>query len=179
MIWLIALVAFILFWLLRALFYHLKANKISSLWKTYKDFIQHKPNSLIRNKALIIDLFREAKVPDFTIPQYEVINPSRGLRHELSGFDHIHINRHDVNSIFHMKFDEAQGVFEQKKRDSFNPFTWVLTLIFLPKNIIQYIAPNSNASAGWIQLLQVLYWISMVLIGLHNARIINLLYWFS
>lgn len=177
--WLIALGAFIPFWLLRAWYFHNKLTQTKKYHKIYQDYISEQPEgfNFSRHKPAIIELFKKANLKDFVVSKMEPAGYGMMKTFNIKGFDNIHYGDYEVTQNVLLKFQEAIGVFEQKRKESFSPFFWIESIVFLPKNMINYISPGST-EGGLTKVLQLIFWISMVLLGLHNAQMIDLKNWF-
>lgn len=101
----------------------------------------------------------------------EVVTPTQAYKHSLSGWDNINSNRLDVIGHIKKLFEEAIGVFRFRMKQSFSPFFWIEFILTIPKLILSYL--NIQAPDTLVKVIQIIYWVLMVLIGLHSAQIFS------
>ncbi len=76
---------------------------------------------------------------------------------KYSMIDNIFTNNEDVFTWYQFAFLEARGVYRSRMKDSFKLSYWIKLIIFLPKNIIQYL--GLNAETIFTKIFQLIYWI--------------------
>jgi len=163
---------FILFWLLRALFYFLRLKEITKLKEVYHNYLHNNNYDFAQSKPRIIELFKLADLNDFVVPHIERVSYTQRLQTTLHGFSNMTSNREDivVNTI--LKFEEAIGIFRHRMQQSYSPFYWFEFIFKLPTKILSYIdvaLPNPL-----LNLIQIIYWICMITFGLIKSNIVNL-----
>jgi len=173
--WIIGIGTFILFWLLRAWYFHNKLQQTKKYRQIFVEYVNSNANvgNISRHKSAIISLFEQAGIKDFVVSKMQPAGLGYVQTFDLKGFDNIHLIDFQVATNIQTKFDEAIGSFDHKMKQSFNPFFWIESIIYLPKNMINYIAPNSS-NGGFIKVLQIIFWIAMILFGLHNTNLIDI-----
>jgi len=170
--WIIAIGVFIGFFLLRGLFYFFKLKALKKHREQYFNYLNREENTFLRSKPIVKNLFEEAGIKNFSVPEYEQVAPSQVLRHSISGFDNLQFARQDVIEIVKIKFEEAFGIFDHKMKQSLNPFFWFLFIIKLPTYIFQFI--NVPISKGFMNFMQLIYWGVMIFSALYSVGIIKL-----
>jgi len=170
--WLIIGVSFIAFWLLRALYYFLRLKEIIKLKDVYHNYLHNNNYDFAQSKPRIIELFKLADLRDFNVLHIEHISYTQGLRTNLSGFANITSNREDVVTSIKIKFEEAIGTFRQRMKQSFSPFFWIEFILNFPQKLLAYL--NISAPDSMLKIIQLIYWLFMILIGLHSSQLIDL-----
>jgi len=170
--WLILAVIFILFWLLRALFYFLRLKEITKLKEVYHQYLHNNNYDFAQSKPRIIELFKLADLNDFTVLHIEHLSYSQGLRTNISGFSNITAYREDIVSNIKLKFEEAIGIFRHRMHQSYSPFYWLEFIFKLPTKIFSYI--DVSLPNPLLNVIQIIYWICMITFGLIKSNILNL-----
>jgi hypothetical protein len=63
-------------------------------------------------------------------------------------------------------FFEAQGVYWHRAWCSFNPLYWIQTILYLPREVIEYVGlPTEHWTT---KVFQLIYWVGSVILALHK-----------
>jgi len=169
--WIIAIGVFVGFFLLRGLFYFFKLKALKKHKEQYFNYLNREENTFLRSKPIVKNLFEEAGLKNFSVPEYEQVHLTQVLRHSLSGFENMQSARQDIVGVIKIKFEEAIGIFEHKMKQSIDPFFWFQFIIKLPTYIFEFV--NVPISKGFMNFMQMIYWVVMIFFTLHTAGIIQ------
>lgn len=122
----------------------------------YFDFLKQKDTNLSTYKRSIVNLFKRAGVKDSYIPTVNAVGYGQIASFNASIFANFPNLFKDHVSITLNMFDEAIGVYRSRIFETFNPFFWVECIIFLPKNILQYLGIDSEKVI--VKIFQVIWW---------------------
>jgi hypothetical protein len=176
MLWLKFIFFFLLFWLIRYLYYRNKLHSINAIFKEYILYIAKKDNSFIEKKNSAISLLKEAGLKNFSFPYISYPTPYHFQKNDLDGFENLQYGEADFVGTVQLKFQEAIGVFKSKMNQSYNPYFWLEFMLKLPEKTLLYLSPTVNES--FIKVIQVFYWLVSILIGLNAVKLIDLNQWF-
>ena len=176
--WYQYLIAFISFWLLRAIYYFFKVRDTNKYYKIYDNWIRTDESELIIGKHIfaIKKLFQDAGLKDFILSRIEPTGFGYTKSYNMKGFNNIHLNDPELINKILFKFEEAKGVYSYKMKQSFNPLFWVEFILKLPEQTFSYL--NFDIADSKMKIIQLLYWIAMVIIGLHAGKVIDISSWF-
>jgi hypothetical protein len=130
--------------------------KILRLRKIYYDFLNRKNTKITTYKRDVINLFKKAGINDLYMPAAQ--NAGYGLiaTFTSSAFTNFPSLLQDNVSAILTMFDEAIGVYRGRIFETFNPLYWVNCIIFLPKNIFQYLGVGSEKIIT--KIFQIAWW---------------------
>jgi len=83
--------------------------------------------------------------------------------------DNLDSRRADIVSSAISLINQTVGVFRMRMWESLSPRYWIETVIFLPKNLVQYLGGKPDGI--YTKLLQILYWILTPLFLTFRANI--------
>lgn len=162
------LIMFLLIVLYRISFNLSKLFRTKKLLKIFITITHDKvDNRVYETKNEVIELFLSAGIKDAFIPVAE----RRGsviTTYTASLFNAYPTNRVDFFSHYITMFDETIGTFKHRIFETFNPFFWINFVLFLPKNIIDYLGLNTNTV--FVKILNLIFWICTFLLGLFQSE---------
>lgn len=171
--WIIASLSYIGIVLLRGLISFIKFRTLSFYHEKYHQYIDDPDNSFHQYKQQIISLFKNAGIEDFVIPRLTNAGYGHVRKDNLSGFRNLTLLDGDFVPQIERIFNEAKGVFKHRAKQSINPIFWIEFLITLPQHALGYFDVNPKNTFG--KVLQVLYWITAILVGLQNLGWIKII----
>ncbi len=105
-------------------------------------------------------LIKKAGVEDQVLSFMEPAGLGFAQQKRISVLDNISANSREIQSRVMDAFYRAEGVFESRRRDAYNPFFWTETIIYLPSNILSYIGlPRISV---WARVANVIGWVATV-----------------
>lgn len=136
-------------------------------------FVNGKNDQMTQKRTLFKKLINRADIKDAFLPT--VANMGYG---QLASYKASVIDNFPNLQVDHVKtsldmMDDAIGVFRSRCFETFNPFFWIETLIFLPKSIFSYL--GVKAESIFIKLFQLIYWLLLPLIYFFRESINNLI----
>lgn len=165
------LITFILFIILRSIFYYSKFRRTKKFKSIYLDYFDKRDFEFLQHKPQILSLFQEAKVQDFSFFHTEDVGYGNLARTELSGFDNIAFLRKDITIIFRGKFEEAIGYYYFNFRQSFSLIFWIEFVLKFPEKFFSFIQiklPNSI-----LKIIQILFWSAGLFTFLDKFKLID------
>lgn len=148
--------------------------RINTLYRYYYSLCSPNTNPKVwETKQETIDLFKIAKIKDTSIPVSQKTGYGYISTFNASLFDNYPNNRSNFASHYFSMFDEAKGVFKHRIFECFNPFYWIDLIIFLPKNILNYIGVSPEVRSTKILniILTSIYWIFGIFVAILQDEI--------
>lgn len=135
----------------------------------FDDFINGESNEIYSHKNHALELFKKANINDYSIP----ITQYTGFDYVSSGQASIFKNfptndSRFINPIISV-FKNAIGIYKGRIIECFNPLYWINCIIFLPKNLLNYI--NISAESIITKIFQLLYWLIGIAATLFSSDI--------
>ena len=155
----------------------IKWKRCEKLSKMHIAWLADECDSFPQYKGEIKKLLKNANISDSYIPMSQHL----GLGQISNGNASVYLNFPSriipIASSLSNKFDEAIGTYRNRVFESFNPIYWIETLIFLPKNLLQYIGLDSEKVAFKLCniLLTFIWWILGVLLLFFKPQINDLI----
>lgn len=133
-------------------------------FETYKAFLGDPKWEFWQIQPQIVKLLKEAGVEDSFVTVvkpvgYNQISTNTGV----SVLSNIGNSRADVVSLSQAMFHKAIGTYRSRMLDAINPIYWIEFLIFLPKNIFQYV--GASPESGLVKSVQIVYWFIAAIVG--------------
>lgn len=139
----------------------------------YKRWCRDPYWKFVENKQTVISLFKDAGLHDSHIPVAEPIGYSLVQPGMVSLFENFPNNSPNMTKFTITMFHEAIGVYKHRMIDAINPMYWISSIIFLPKNILIGIGVKPENIS--IKILQFLYWLAAIILGLYIEEIKKIL----
>ena len=148
--------------------------RINTLYKYYFSLCSPNTNPKVwETKQETINLFKIAGIKDTFIPVSQKMGHGYIGSFKASLFDNYPTNRSNFASHYFSMFDEAKGVFKYRIYECFNPFYWIDLIIFLPRNILNYIGVSPEVRSTKILniILTSIYWFLGILVAILQDKI--------
>ncbi len=142
------------------------------LYKIWKSFYSQKQNiNAITYTNEIKTHLVKAGIKDSMTPISIPTGHNMIANTSISMMNNIFTNTEVNINYFQFAFLEARGVYRSRMLESFKPSYWASLVIFLPKNIIQYLGLDANTI--FTKIFQLIYWlIDSILIAYYQEDII-------
>lgn len=163
------LVIFIIIWLYRLLsnVYYLKRSKFLS--DQYSSFWVENKIGTKEYKSEIIQLFKKANIKEQFVGHVQPLGLGQMQTGNASVFENMFINNKNIVAVVIGDFDTSIGVYKQRIRENFNPFFWIETILYLPKNIFTYLGLNGESAITKIG--QIIYWLLCGFYAIYSEQI--------
>jgi hypothetical protein len=139
---------------------YLACNRYRKIYNSYLE----KPGWKIEEiQPQIAKLFEEAGVGDSFVPFVEPVGYGHIMTANVSALENIAVRRQDVVLNIISMFHRAKGIYSSRIIDSINPLYWIMFVIFLPKNIVQYLGASPEST--FTRSVQVIYWFVAGIVG--------------
>lgn len=156
--------------LLINLYYH---NKTVVLERAYRKFWKEKDTHIKDRHIEIRELLERAGVKDGLVTEMQPIGYGHAEYVKSSVYDNMFYNNVDVLSTMERAFRIAKGVYKRRIKESFNPVYWIECVVYLPKNIFEYLGLNSDTKET--KIFQLLYWFGSAFFFIYNEQIVKLI----
>lgn len=173
MIWLKISAIYLGIILLKGFYSLINYIRLRRLYSDYQSYIKEPYDEFDQKVSQIRNLFKKANVEDAMIPLTTHEGYGQVLRAQYSAFSNISTVGHDFISIVSRKFNEALGEFKHRAIQSINPVYWVEFLLTFPQQIFGYF--NVSSKNTFVKGLQVIYWVTMILVGLQTLGVITII----
>ena len=130
----------------------------------YNNYIKDPKWGFIELSHQVVTLFKNAGVEDTTVPNVQFIGFGNFQASNPSVFSNISVIRKDIVSYVIGMFHQAIGIYRTRVLETFNPLYWIESIIFLPKQILNYMGVSSESIM--IKVAQIIYWILVAIAGL-------------
>lgn len=135
--------------------------------KLYIDSMSDKKNGwdIIEKKSEVLSLFSNAGIKDSKLIYTENLGYGRiATSTDASLFENFPIRRKDAFELTVVKFHEAIGVYKRRMKETFSPFYWGHTFIYLPRKIFSHFGIKQESKSS--KFIQFLYWIIGIIIAI-------------
>lgn len=156
----------------RYIHFFFKVNFLRKLEQDWEDYLCNSRapyQNLAERKSKLKELLKEAKISNKVIPTSKSIGFGHFTPIDLNIIENFLVRNEAVASVFRQLIFEAIGYFKDKMRESFNPLFWLNLIVFLPRNILFYLGVKADFDV-LIKLLQLIYWICMVVLLFFNKE---------
>jgi hypothetical protein len=175
--WIIIIGGFIMFWVLRGIYFYSKFRSVKKYHSLYIDYVQGKEKQKFTQvTTLVADLFKEANLNDFVVSSMEPAGYGYFKTANVKGFINLHLKDPRIMDLALNAFNQATGVFRHRMIQSFNPLYWIEFIIKLPEKLLEYL--NFKPGDSIMKIFQLIYWIAGILFGLHKINIIDINSWY-
>ena len=133
---------------------YLACNRYHKIYDAYLK----KPDWKIEEiQPQIAKLFKEAGIEDSNVPYVEPVGYNQIIRTTVSALENISVRRQDVVQNITAMFHRTKGIYRSRMLDAINPLYWLMFIIFLPKNILQYVGASPESAI--VKIAQIVYWL--------------------
>lgn len=150
-----------------------KLIQIKKYYNLYLEYLKSPSFTFSEKKPQIIRLFKEADIDNFVVTRLEPAGYGQVAKIPINGFENITLVDYEVMQLIKSKFHEAIGVFKHRLFQNFNPVFWIEFIFKLPEYILIYLGFKSENV--FVRIIQVMYWILGIIIGLEELGIIDIL----
>lgn len=147
-------------------------NRIEFLYKVFLSVfdksIEIKGN-VTEYQHELVELLKRAEIQDRHLPISipmgfgYVSNTSRSI------FDNLFVNDSEISPLVNQFFNQAKGVYKLRMKQSYNPFFWIDSIVFLPKTLSKYFGIESNSVI--VKIINILYWIVSFFVFVYTEQI--------
>lgn len=159
--------------MLRILLSAIKLLQIKGYYKSYKEYLKSPSYAFSEKKPQILKLFKEAGIINFVVPRLHPAGFGQVAKLEIDGFENITYIDPEIVPTIESKFHEAIGVYKHRLFQSFNPIFWIEVIFKLPEFFLTYL--GLKAENLIVKIIQVIYWITGIFIGLEELGIIDII----
>ena len=105
----------------------------------------------------IVKLFKDAGIEDSYVTVVKPVGYNQlSTNTGVSVMSNIGNNREDVVGMTQAMFHKSIGIYRNRMFDAINPIYWVEFVIYLPKNIFQYVGASPESTL--VKSVQIIYW---------------------
>ena len=79
------------------------------------------------------------------------------------------VRREDIVRITLGMFHRAIGVYRSRMIETINPLYWIETIIFLPRQILNYLGVTPESVI--IKIAQLIYWLAAFVFGIYRFEV--------
>lgn len=126
---------------------YIKFKRCQKLSKMHMDWLADSCDEFSQYKGEVKKLFLGANIPDSCIPTSQAIGYGQIANANASVYLNFPSKVMGIAAALTDKFDEAIGTYRTRFLESFSPLYWIETILFLPKNLLQYIGLDSEKIA--------------------------------
>lgn len=168
----IGFVCILVYKFLSNLYYYHACKKLQLI---YVDWINGEDNNCLYTKAKVLKLFKRAHIKDAIFCQTEHVGYGQIVSYNIQAMSNYPLHNEDHMNYTLRAYDEAIGYFRDEMFNTFNPIYWIDTIIFLPKNILEYIGADTEKVSSKILnvILTAIWWIITVLGVIYHDKIIS------
>ncbi|MEM8764813.1 MAG: hypothetical protein AAGD88_13425 [Bacteroidota bacterium] len=148
-----------------------KFLRVKSLYKKYLDYLKNPSHAFAQYSEEIKTLFREAGLKDSSVFHQEFLGFGKFANQQISVFDNLMNKREDIVGVIENRFNQAIGVYKKRFKESFNPLFWIDLVIKLPEYLMSFFGVLPEKIL--VKVLNLLYWIILIVLGLNKYEIIN------
>lgn len=156
-------------------YYYFRLQKLYSYFKTITSEKEEKiDNRAFETKSEVIELFKKASVEDNLIPTIKHVGSGYAVPYKVSCFSSYPTNSTEEFVISYVRmFDEAKGTFKHRAKEVLNPFYWIDSILFAPKNLLNYIgvSPESRSTKILNIVLTSIYWFLGIFVAIFKEKI--------
>lgn len=139
------------------------------LLAVYERYIKEPKWTFVENQLQVINLFKGAGVEDSTVTHVEEIGYGNLQSSRPSVFKNMPVRREDIVRITLGMFHRAIGVYRSRMIETINPLYWIETIIFLPRQILNYLGVTPESVI--IKIAQLIYWLAAFVFGIYRFEV--------
>lgn len=145
-------------------------NQVSKLHSDYFDWLDNKIAyyEIAKKKHTFKTLVKKSNVMDAHLPTTQPMGFGHIASFSASVSENFPNNSVDFATITNDMFCEMEGIFKNRILETFNPLYWLNLVIYLPKNLVEYLGLSSDNIGS--KVLQLIWW----LIGIIGTVLIEL-----
>lgn len=117
----------------------------------------------------LVDLLKRAEIKDRHLPISVPIGYGYVSNTSRSIFDNLFVNDSEMSPMVNQFFNQAKGVYKLRMKQSFNPFFWIDSIVFLPKTIGNYFGFEPNGAFS--KIITIFYWILSFFVFVYSNQI--------
>lgn len=157
---------FLVLWLCINLYLLIKVKRLRNL---YMAFFTQESSKALRCKKEIIDIFKIAGLKSSEIGFAQPVGYNMIESGDAKVWSNMFVNDKRIVRAVLDDFEEANGIFASRLRNTLNPFYWLLRIILLPKYIITYLGIKTDTFIT--KLVQLIYWVWVVFYAIYNSQV--------
>ena len=146
--------------------------RCKKLQQTFVDWLADRSASCSQHRSEVISLFKRARVKDSYIPITQPTGFFQLASFNASVFQSFPSDIEVFANATYRKFQEAIGFYKFEALNTFNPLSWIDSILFLPKNLLLYIGLREEKTSFRLSnvLLTCLWWCILWAIALFDAE---------
>lgn len=139
---------------------YIRLKQLQKYEREFIDFLSNKSCIIDEHSVQTINLFKRAGIRDAKIPISQPIGFGQVANFNASTFQNFPMTQRAVSEPALVMFRNATGIYRTRMLESINPIYWTDLIVFLPKNLLDYIGINSDAAAFklWNAFLTFIWW---------------------
>ncbi len=152
-----------------------KYVELNSYYSDYQKYLANEKNHCSRNKNQAIKLIKNAGVVDNYVPISQPSGYGTIATISASVFTNYPTNSNIFAGGMLDAFDAALGTYRSRIIESFNPLFWIETILFLPRNLLDYLGISKESIAYKLcnLIFTFLWWLSVTLFAFFRSNLIN------
>jgi len=170
--WIIFIIIIIIFIVFRLLNNLIKLRSIKKFYSDYQEYLKDPKYSFSEKTPLIVKLFKQADIDNSVITRLSPKGYGYLQNIETNIFSNLTLIDQEVETLITRKFHEAIGIYKSRVYETINPLFWIEFALKLPTYIAKYIGLKTETKLS--KLLQIIYWIIGIIIGLEKLGIIKI-----
>lgn len=146
--------------------------KMKYFFKCYQSWLfVNRDSKLLSYKSSVIKLFERAGIKDCYLPYVRNMGYGQLASYSASVMQAFPSPFEDFASVTYSLFQDAIGIYRSRIFETFSPIYWINLIIFLPKNLFNYLGVKSESII--IKILQCIWWFITPVLLLFREKIIN------
>lgn len=168
MIYIIAILFFIITYKYSSNFYYLK--RVIFLHGEFLKYIEKgEDKHIIEYSTEVKTLFSKSKISDRSLSYMEPVGMGYTKERRINFLENIFVISTEITPTINQFFVESKGFFKYQMKQALNPLYWIDIAIFLPKYLFKYLDFNENSRTS--KLLNILYWVISILIFIFEEEV--------
>lgn len=170
----IGFICIVFYKFLSNLYYYLNCKKLKSI---YLDWISGENNNCMYTKAKVLKVFKRAHIKDAAIFQSEYTGCGQIANYSIRALSNYPLLDKTHMNYTLRAYDESIGYFKDEMINSFNPIYWIDFILFLPKNILEYVGADIEKVSSKILnvILTAIWWIITTFGVIYHDKIISII----
>jgi len=149
-----------------SLFNYLRSRKMKYYFNQYIKWINEEEDVINLHEAqpIVKKLVEQAGEGGISVPVVQPMGYGQLAQFQSSVLNAFPQRRQDFFDATHPAMQKAIGVYKYRAKNSWNPFYWIELLIFLPRNIVEFVGGINKKNSPWMRVGLVIWWIFEVVI---------------
>ena len=126
--------------------------------KKYEAYLKQNGRTFHQYVPAVTKLFKAAGIEECHFPIVEPVGYGYVQTANVSHFTNLASKRRDFVAATIECFDQAKAIFRSRIIETFSPLYWVRFIVFLPKNLFNYLGIKADSII--IRIAQVIYWMA-------------------